>query len=149
VLDLLWGGVDLLLSLLTTSAKSKDQVESGLLLNVVVREGTAVLELLAGEDQALLVGWDSLLVLNLGLDIVDGVGRLHLKGDSLTREGLDEDLHGVLDNRNCLPQMSYRFKEEIMNSIRWRVFRAKSRLVITDRVFHGLLPLRARARLWA
>jgi hypothetical protein len=31
--------------------------------------------------------------LNLALDIVDGVGRLDLKGDSLTREGLDEDLH--------------------------------------------------------
>ena len=34
-----------------------------------------------------------LLVLDLGLDVVDGVGRLHLKGDSLAREGLDEDLH--------------------------------------------------------
>jgi len=31
--------------------------------------------------------------LNLALDIVDGVGRLDLKGDGLTREGLDEDLH--------------------------------------------------------
>jgi hypothetical protein len=26
------------------------------------------------------------LTLDLGLDIVDGVGRLHLKGDSLTRD---------------------------------------------------------------
>lgn len=31
--------------------------------------------------------------LDLGLDIVNGVRRLHLKGDSLTRKGLDEDLH--------------------------------------------------------
>lgn len=31
--------------------------------------------------------------LDLGLDIVNGVGGLHLKGDSLTRKGLDEDLH--------------------------------------------------------
>jgi hypothetical protein len=31
--------------------------------------------------------------LNFALDIVDGVGRLDLKGDGLTREGLDEDLH--------------------------------------------------------
>lgn len=31
--------------------------------------------------------------LNFGLDIVNSIGRLHLKGDSLTREGLDEDLH--------------------------------------------------------
>lgn len=34
-----------------------------------------------------------LLVLDLSLDIVDGVGRLHLKGDRLPREGLDENLH--------------------------------------------------------
>jgi len=31
-------------------------VESRLLLNVVIREGTAVLELLSGEDETLLVG---------------------------------------------------------------------------------------------
>jgi len=37
-------------------------VESGLLLDVVVREGTAVFELLAGEDQTLLVWGNALLV---------------------------------------------------------------------------------------
>ena len=31
--------------------------------------------------------------LDLALHIVDSIRRLHLKGDSLTREGLDEDLH--------------------------------------------------------
>jgi hypothetical protein len=31
--------------------------------------------------------------LNLGLDIVDGVGRLHLKGDGFARKGLHKDLH--------------------------------------------------------
>jgi hypothetical protein len=90
VLDLLWGSVDLLLALLGTSTETEDEMEGRLLLDVVVREGTAIFELLASEDQALLVGWDALLVLDLGLDIVDGIGRLHLKGDSLAREGLDE-----------------------------------------------------------
>ena len=43
-------------------------------------------------------GW-RMRTLDLGLDIVDGVGRLHLKGDSLAREGLDENLHdGDLDS---------------------------------------------------
>ena len=56
------------------------------LLDVVVGKGAAILELLAGEDQALLVRGNSLLVLDLGLDIVDGVRRLHLKGDSLARD---------------------------------------------------------------
>ena len=53
-------------------------------MDVVVREGAAVLQLLTREDQALLVGGDALLVLDLGLDVVDGVGRLHLEGDGLT-----------------------------------------------------------------
>jgi hypothetical protein len=46
--------------------------------------------LLSGEDQSLLVRGNALLVLDLGLDIVDGVGRLNLEGYSLAREGLDE-----------------------------------------------------------
>ena len=60
------------------------------LLDVVVGEGAAVLELLASKDQALLVWGDALLVLDLGLHIVDGVRRLHLQGDGLAGEGLDE-----------------------------------------------------------
>lgn len=32
--------------------------------------------------------------LNLGLDVIDRVGRFHLEGDRLTRKGFDEDLHG-------------------------------------------------------
>ena len=38
------------------AAEAEHEVEGGLLLDVVVREGAAVLELLAREDQALLVG---------------------------------------------------------------------------------------------
>jgi hypothetical protein len=36
------------------------------------------------------------LILNLGLDIVDGVGGLHLKGDGLASESLNKDLHAML-----------------------------------------------------
>ena len=68
-------------------------MEGGLLLDVVVGEGPSVLELLASEDQPLLVRGDALLVLDLGLDVLDGVGGLDLKGDGLASEGLDEDLH--------------------------------------------------------
>ncbi|KAJ7357895.1 hypothetical protein DFH08DRAFT_801776 [Mycena albidolilacea] len=38
-------------------------------------QGTAVLELLASEDQAPLVRGDTLLVMDLSLDIVDGVSQ--------------------------------------------------------------------------
>ncbi|ORX81402.1 hypothetical protein K493DRAFT_94900 [Basidiobolus meristosporus CBS 931.73] len=59
VLDLLGGGVSLLLSLLGTTTKTKNQVEGGLLLDVVVGEGAAIFELLASEDQTLLIGRNS------------------------------------------------------------------------------------------
>jgi hypothetical protein len=77
---------------LHTTAETEDEMESGLLLDVVVGEGAAVLELLASEDEALLVGRDALLVLDLGLDVLDRVRRLDLEGDGLTSEGLDENL---------------------------------------------------------
>ena len=118
-------GAHLLLALLAATTQAQHQMESGLLLDVVVGQGAAVLKLLASENQALLIRGDSwrranragsekschfgslarlktegkivrngmkvscaltLLVLNLGLDIVDGVRRLHLKGDSLARD---------------------------------------------------------------
>jgi hypothetical protein len=52
-------------------------MERRLLLNVVVAQGAAILELLASKDQALLVRRNALLVLNLALDIVDRVAALH------------------------------------------------------------------------
>ena len=66
--------------------------EARTLLDVVVREGAAVLELLAREDEALLVRRNALLVLDLLLHVLDRVRRLHIKGNGLAREGLDEDL---------------------------------------------------------
>ena len=68
-------------------------MERGILLDGIVLEGAVVLELLAGEDEALLIWWDSLLVLDLRLDVVYGIRRLNLKGDGLAGESLDEDLH--------------------------------------------------------
>jgi hypothetical protein len=88
--------VDLLLAFWAflghATTEAEHQVEGRLLLDVVVGEGASVLELLAREDEALLVGGDALLVLDLRLDHVDGVRGLHLKSDGLARESLDEDL---------------------------------------------------------
>ncbi|KAL4563096.1 hypothetical protein LXL04_027129 [Taraxacum kok-saghyz] len=78
---------------LHTSSKTEDEMEGGFLLNVVVGKGTAVFELLSGEDQPLLVWRDAFLVLDLGFHIVDGVGAFDFKGDCLTGESFDEDLH--------------------------------------------------------
>jgi hypothetical protein len=76
------------------------EMKSALLLNIVVRKSAAVLELLAGEDQALLVGWDPLLVLDLSLDIVDGIGRLDLERDGLASQGFYEDLHATAKTKH-------------------------------------------------
>ena len=83
VLNLLWLGVGLLLTLLTTTTKTEHQVQGRLLLNVVVGKSTSILELLTSEDQTLLIRWNSLLILDLGLHIFDCVRRLNLKGDGL------------------------------------------------------------------
>merc|ERR1719266_184478 len=55
------------------ATESEDQVQRGLLLDVVVTQCAAILELLACEDQALLVWWNTLLVLNLRFHIVNCV----------------------------------------------------------------------------
>merc|ERR1712126_208906 len=78
---------------LHSSPKSQDQVKGRLLLDVVVGKSSSILELLSGEDQSLLVWWDSLLILDLSLDVLNGIRWLNLQGDSLTSQGLNEDLH--------------------------------------------------------
>ena len=75
-------------------------MKSRLFLNVVVGGGPAVLKLLAGEDQALLAWRDTLLVLDLGLDVVNGVGGFGLKGNGLARQGLGENLHSTTETED-------------------------------------------------
>ena len=94
VLNLLGSRVRLLLALLGTTTQTKYEVQGRLLLNVVVTQSAAILELLTSEDQTLLVRRNALLVLNLGLHIVNRVRGLNLERDRLASQGLDEDLHG-------------------------------------------------------
>ena len=68
-------------------------MQRGVLLDVVVLESAALLKLLAGEDQALLIRRDALLILNFCLDVVDGIVGLALERDVLASEGANEDLH--------------------------------------------------------
>ncbi len=70
-------------------------MESRLLLNVVVRQVPSVLQLLASEDEALLVRRDAFLVLDLGLHVLNGVVRLDVKSNGLASQGLNEDLHAT------------------------------------------------------
>ena len=59
-------------------------------MDVVVAQGSAIFELLAGEDEALLVRGDAFFVLDFRLDVVDCVRGLDLESDGLAGEGFDE-----------------------------------------------------------
>lgn len=65
-------------------------MKSGFFLDVIVRQCTPIFQLLAGKDQTLLIRRNTLFVLNLGLDVIDGIGRLDLKGDGFAGQCLDD-----------------------------------------------------------
>ncbi len=60
-------------SVLKATTKAKDKVEGGLLLNVVIGQCTSILQLFSSENQPLLVGRDTLLVLDFSLHVVNSV----------------------------------------------------------------------------
>ena len=94
VWDALLGGEGLLLPLLLlTTTETKHKVQGRVLLDRIVLESVAILQLLAGEDQSLLVGWDTLLVLDLGLDVLNSICWLDLKRNVLPCQSLNENLH--------------------------------------------------------
>ena len=73
-------------------------MEGGLFLDVVVGETSSVLQLLAGEDESLLIGRDAFFVLDLALDGLNRVRGLNVESDGLAGEGLHENLHFTLLN---------------------------------------------------
>ena len=76
------GGLD------DTAAKAEHEVERRLLLDVVVREVRPSSSCLPMKMRRCWSG-DTFLVLDLRLHVVDGVRRLHLQGDGLTRDCVD------------------------------------------------------------
>ena len=72
-------------------------MESGFLGNVVVQESSPIFKLLPSKDESLLIRRNTFLVLDLGLDIVNRIGRFHLEGDRFTSQCLDEDLHAAAE----------------------------------------------------
>jgi hypothetical protein len=82
-LSLLGLGVDLLLTLLSSSTETEHKMKSRLLLDVIIRESASILKLLSSKNQTLLIRGDSFLILDLGFDIIDGVRRLNIERDGL------------------------------------------------------------------
>merc|ERR1712213_269590 len=85
---------------LHTSSQSENQMQGTFLLDIVIREGPSIFQLLSSKDQSLLIWWDSFLVLDLGLDILNRIRRLDLQGDGLASESLDKDLHTSSQSKN-------------------------------------------------
>ena len=101
-----------------------------LFLDVVVRKSTAVLELFSSEDETLLVWRDTFFVLNLSLDVLDGIGCFDLKGNRFTGEGFDEDLHTTTEAED---QMKSRFLLDIVireSSAVFELFSGKNKTLL-------------------
>ena len=74
-------------------------MQRGLFLDIIVSESPAILQLLPCKDETLLVGGNTLLVLNLGLDTLDGITALDIQCNGLSCQSLHEDLHYTIDSR--------------------------------------------------
>ena len=83
-----------------TSSESQNEMKSRFLLDVIVRKGSSVFELLSCEDKSLLIRWDTFFVLDFSFDIFDGVSWFNVKGDGFTSEGLYENLHSSSKSEN-------------------------------------------------
>ena len=86
-----------------STAQTQHKVQCRFLLDVVVAQGAAILQLLTSKDQALLVRGNALLVLDLGLDVVNCVRRLDFEGDGFACQGLHKDLHFRWRNAKVKP----------------------------------------------
>lgn len=84
---------------LDSSPESEHEMHRALLLDVVVAEAALILELLAAENQSLLVGGDAFPAVDELLQACHSVSCLHLARNGLSCKSLNEDLHLFNDYR--------------------------------------------------
>ena len=80
VFVLLGSSVIFFLAFTSTTTKSQYQMQSGLLLDIIVAKSTTIFQLFASKDQALLVRRNTFFILNLSLDIFNSIRWLDLGG---------------------------------------------------------------------
>ena len=85
---------------LHSTTKTKDQIYSRFLLDIIIRNDASILELLSSKDQTLLVRSNALLVLDLCLHVFDRVTWLHIQGDGLSGQCLHKDLHSTTKTKD-------------------------------------------------
>jgi len=91
---------------LHSTSESEDQMKGRLFLNIVILESSAIFELFTSEDESLLIWGNTFFVLDLGLNIFDGVRLFDVESNGLSSEGLHENLHSTSESEN---QMKGRF----------------------------------------
>lgn len=75
------------------TSQSEDQMQRAFLLNVVILERPAIHDLFASEDDSLLVGWDSFLVLDSFSNRLNRVAWVNIDRQCPSSQSLDKDLH--------------------------------------------------------
>ena len=135
---------------LHTSAKSKNQVESRFFLDVIVRESTSVFQLLSSENQSLLIGGNSFLILNLLFHSLDSIRGFNFESDCFSSQSFHEDLHTSTKSEN---QVESRFFLNVVVRESSAVFQLLSSedqsllirgnsFFVLDLLFHGLDSIR-------
>merc|ERR1712182_68790 len=72
-------------------------MQSGLFLDIIIRQRTTVFKLFPSKDETLLIGRNTFLVLYLGFHVIDRVARLDVQGDGFAGQSLHEDLHATTE----------------------------------------------------
>jgi len=75
-------------------------MKSTFLLNIVIRQGSSVLQLLSSKDQSLLIWRNPFLVLNLRFHILNSIGSLYFKSYCLPSQSLHKDLHSTSQSQH-------------------------------------------------
>jgi len=78
--------------------KAEHQMDARSILYVMVCQGAAILQLLAKIDEALLVGRSTVPLMDLHLDIVDGIRAVNRKIHGHPLLSLHEDLHHLVEH---------------------------------------------------
>merc|ERR1712156_1346390 len=86
---------------LHSTSQTKNQMESGFLLDVVVGKSSSIFQLLSSEDETLLIWWDSFLVLYLSLYILNGIRCFNFERDCFSCQSL---------TKICIPPLKRRTK---------------------------------------
>ena len=69
-------------------------MNSVLFFDVVVSEGSLINQLFTSEDESLLLGWDTFLVLDFSFKVINFISGVNVHDHGFSSKGSDEDLEG-------------------------------------------------------